>query len=276
MDPTQQPQPLALSLLANSTVCSVYTRQRCDTPMTTPPSLPSSTATAVHNVLATIHSIYEEVCRMHSLAPSARVNEVLSHLVNICIRPYSADFVQYFQSIQGVPELSAALQILCAEAEGELEAHWAQWILDGEGKHSRTIYRKNKKAKTKSRPQRDSMTTGNNCILLLQACLVPLHPSSFPTQEGTLTHRKLTRESQTISKAALTPSASASHNSHITPTISPSPSSRLPPSQLSSRASSIPDPLPSSARALSRSLLSVFSTSGHNPTSRTSTVTQRR
>lgn len=95
----------------------------------TPPRTPTSTATAAHTLLAEIQSIHTTLTTLPSLAPGPVIDELLTRLVNLCTQPYSTSFSDVFLSLPGVEPLSENLRILCAEAEGELEKHWAKKIL---------------------------------------------------------------------------------------------------------------------------------------------------
>ncbi|KAJ4352105.1 uncharacterized protein N0V89_007451 [Didymosphaeria variabile] len=109
---------------------------RVDTPISTPPTTPTPAATTAHDLHREIRNIYQRLAPLTSLAPSDLVNTLLSRLVNLCIRPYSAEIVDHFSRIDGVDMLCHDLQRLCAIAEGELERYWAQSILKDAASHT--------------------------------------------------------------------------------------------------------------------------------------------
>jgi hypothetical protein len=112
---------------------------RVDTPITTPPPTPTPATTAAHDLYREIYSIYQQLAPLTSLAPCDLVNSLLTRLVTLCIQPYSSETVEQFHRISGAATLCANLQGLCAIAEGELERHWAQKMLQDAGPHAGTL-----------------------------------------------------------------------------------------------------------------------------------------
>ena len=105
----------------------------------TPPSTPTTTSVAAHQLLSEVQSIYSALKNCSSLAPGPEVNTLLTRLVDLCIQPQSPACITYFFSLPVVPSLCQSLRPLCAAAEGELERHWTDRILNIgdplEGKH---------------------------------------------------------------------------------------------------------------------------------------------
>ncbi|CAO2649880.1 Nn.00g011720.m01.CDS01 [Neocucurbitaria sp. VM-36] len=97
---------------------------------TTPPVTPTAMTTSAHQMFIEMQSIYDELSTLPSLAPSEQVNSRLTHLVNLCILPHSTNLMSHFSSILGVEMLCEHLRPLCAEAEGELERHWARRMIE--------------------------------------------------------------------------------------------------------------------------------------------------
>ena len=96
---------------------------------TTPPTTPTPAAAAAHQIHTEIQSIYEKLSVLPSLEPGEQVNCLLTRLVNLCISPCSADVLSHLAKINGFQTLCERLRPLCATAEGELENHWAQQII---------------------------------------------------------------------------------------------------------------------------------------------------
>lgn len=96
----------------------------------TPPSTPTAVSAAAHQLLSEIQSIYTVLAKCRNLAPGPEVNALLTHLVNLCIQPMGSAIVGYFFSLPGVERLCLSLRPLCAIAEGELERHWVDRILN--------------------------------------------------------------------------------------------------------------------------------------------------
>jgi len=100
------------------------------TSIQTPPRTPTLTATAVQALAAEIRDIHHALSELSDLRPGDKINSLLTRLVNLCVVPYSTEFVDYFFNIEGVPSLCEQLRPLCAAAEGELERFWASNILE--------------------------------------------------------------------------------------------------------------------------------------------------
>ncbi|PVI02166.1 Nicotianamine synthase [Periconia macrospinosa] len=96
----------------------------------TPPITPTPLSSLVHELLHEVHKIRHDLERCESLSPGDDVNELLTRLVGLCIKPYSSEFTNHFLNIEGVDALCASLQAICAEAEGELEKYWTSRILE--------------------------------------------------------------------------------------------------------------------------------------------------
>ncbi|KAF1954950.1 Nicotianamine synthase [Byssothecium circinans] len=96
----------------------------------TPPATPTALSTAAYQLLNDLRGIYQELSYLDDLSPGEKVNGLLTRLVGLCIQPYGSEFEAQFLGIDGVSELCASLQPICAIAEGELERHWARRILD--------------------------------------------------------------------------------------------------------------------------------------------------
>ncbi|KAH7406589.1 Nicotianamine synthase [Phaeosphaeria sp. MPI-PUGE-AT-0046c] len=94
----------------------------------TPPRTPTSNTTSAHILFTEIQSIYTSLSSLPSLAPGEEINGLLTRLVQLCIEPHSPSFTSSFFAINSVPSLCESLRPICASAEGELEAHWAQRI----------------------------------------------------------------------------------------------------------------------------------------------------
>lgn len=97
---------------------------------TDPHSTPTATSSSAHQLLHDLQTIHSTLNTLPSLAPGPETNTLFTGVVDLCTRPYSETFVSTFLSLPGVEELSLSLRILCSEAEGELERHWAGRILD--------------------------------------------------------------------------------------------------------------------------------------------------
>jgi nicotianamine synthase len=95
----------------------------------TPPRTPTATTTAAHALFSEIEEINDTLSVLTNLLPGDEVNRLLTRLVDLCIKSYSADFTTQFFSIRGVAELCESLRSLCATAEGKLEAYWAWRII---------------------------------------------------------------------------------------------------------------------------------------------------
>ncbi|KAF2644552.1 Nicotianamine synthase [Massarina eburnea CBS 473.64] len=98
---------------------------------TTPPATPTALSTSVQQLFSQIGDIYEELSCLDNVSPGERVNGLLTRLVGLCVQPYGSEFEACFLAIEGVQELCASLQSICARAEGELESYWARRILEG-------------------------------------------------------------------------------------------------------------------------------------------------
>ncbi|KAF9732717.1 nicotianamine synthase [Paraphaeosphaeria minitans] len=109
---------------------------RVDTPVSTPPPTPTPATAAAQDLYREIRSIYQQLAPLTSLAPCDCVNALLTRLVTLCVQPYSPDIVDHFYRIDAATALCHDLQNLCAIAEGELERHWAQKILQDAGPHA--------------------------------------------------------------------------------------------------------------------------------------------
>ncbi|KAJ4364065.1 hypothetical protein N0V83_009520, partial [Neocucurbitaria cava] len=86
-------------------------------------------AILAHQVFTEMQSIYVELSTLPSLAPSEQVNNRLTRLVNLCISPNSTSLMPQFSSILGAKRLCEHLRPICAEAEGDLERHWAKRMI---------------------------------------------------------------------------------------------------------------------------------------------------
>lgn len=95
----------------------------------TPPRTPTITATTAQSLASEIRGIYHALNELPDLTPGNEVNTLLTRLVNVCIVPYSHDFITYFFSIEDIHTLCEQLRPLCATAEGELERFWASNII---------------------------------------------------------------------------------------------------------------------------------------------------
>jgi nicotianamine synthase len=100
-----------------------------DLPIDTPPTTPTALSTSAHALLSQIHTIYQDLCTIDTLAPGEKVNGLLTRLVHICIAPYDAGVIDYLFSIRGVQQLCIRLRSVCAVAEGELEGYWVDRML---------------------------------------------------------------------------------------------------------------------------------------------------
>jgi nicotianamine synthase len=96
----------------------------------TPPRTPTVTATSAQTLASEVRDIYHTLSELPDLAPGDKVNNLLTRLVNLCIIPYSHEFVSYFFGIDGMHTLCEQLRPLCATAEGELESFWASNIVN--------------------------------------------------------------------------------------------------------------------------------------------------
>ncbi|XPS81738.1 Nicotianamine synthase [Ascochyta lentis] len=96
----------------------------------TPPRTPTITATSAQTLASEIRDIYQALSELPDLAPGDAVNALLTRLVNVCIIPYSHEFVTYFFDIENIHTLCEQLRPLCATAEGELERFWASSIIE--------------------------------------------------------------------------------------------------------------------------------------------------
>lgn len=92
----------------------------------TPPRTPTLTATSAQTLASEIRDIHHALSELPNLAPGDKVNTLLTRLVNVCIVPYSHEFVTYFFGIDRIQVLCEQLRPLCATAEGELEKYWAR------------------------------------------------------------------------------------------------------------------------------------------------------
>jgi hypothetical protein len=95
----------------------------------TPPRTPTATTSSAHKLFSELQEIYNALSTLATLEPGEQVNHLLTHLVHLCIVPYSAEFTTNFFSIHGITELCDSLRPLCATAEGELEKHWASRMI---------------------------------------------------------------------------------------------------------------------------------------------------
>lgn len=99
------------------------------TSLQTPPRTPTLKATAAQALASEICDIHHGLSGLSELKPGDKINSLLTRLVNLCVVPYSAEFVDYFFNIEGIEALCKKLRPLCAAAEGELERFWASKIL---------------------------------------------------------------------------------------------------------------------------------------------------
>ena len=110
----------------------------------TPPRTPTLTATSAQTLASEIRGIHHALSGLPDLAPGDKVNTLLTRLVNLCIVPYSHDFVAYFFGIDGIQILCEQLRPLCAMAEGELERYWAKKMVEESrsmnGKHHNSMH----------------------------------------------------------------------------------------------------------------------------------------
>jgi hypothetical protein len=95
-----------------------------------PPATPIIMDSSVHDLTDELHHILTALKQLPNLAPGPQVNTLLSRLVDLCAEPYSEDFANEVLEISGTQTLASALRPICAEAEGELERHWARRMLD--------------------------------------------------------------------------------------------------------------------------------------------------
>ncbi|KAF2708055.1 Nicotianamine synthase [Pleomassaria siparia CBS 279.74] len=95
----------------------------------TPPSTPTAMSTDAHAFVEEVRTIYSALIVLPDLAPGQQINALLSRLVYLCIEPRGEDLADYVMEIEGVEELCEKLRPLCAEAEGELERHWAERMI---------------------------------------------------------------------------------------------------------------------------------------------------
>lgn len=96
-----------------------------DSTLQTPPRTPTVTATSAQALASEIRDIRHALSKLPDLAPGNEINALLTRLVQLCIVPYSEEFIAYFFGIEDVPMLCEQLTPLCATAEGELEKFWA-------------------------------------------------------------------------------------------------------------------------------------------------------
>ncbi|KAF2656321.1 NAS-domain-containing protein [Lophiostoma macrostomum CBS 122681] len=96
----------------------------------TPPATPTQMDSFAHQLVKEIRSIYSSLQALSGLKPSPQVDTLLTRLVEICTASHSEALASYLLSLQGVDGLFAALRVLCAAAEGELEKYWTLRILD--------------------------------------------------------------------------------------------------------------------------------------------------
>ncbi|KAF1364300.1 Nicotianamine synthase, partial [Lizonia empirigonia] len=88
-----------------------------------------ATATSAQALASKIRDIYHALCKLPVLAPGDEINALLTRLVQLCIVPYSEEFIAYFFGIEDVHMLCEQLRPLCATTEGELEKFWASNII---------------------------------------------------------------------------------------------------------------------------------------------------
>ena len=133
-----------LSLLAALTILMLYTMdnvvrsENFETSqlattrlhLQTPPRSPNTTVALAQTLASEIRDIYYALAELPDLTPGNEVNTLLTRLVNLCITPYSQDFITYFSGIEGIHMLCEKLRLLCAAAEGELERFWAGRITE--------------------------------------------------------------------------------------------------------------------------------------------------
>lgn len=122
MDSTSTTKPI----LSKSTQSSTNQQN----PNDTPPATPTEMSSAAYKLAEEIHRIYSTLRTLTSLAPSPKVNALLTRLVELCIQPHSSSLAAHVLSLPRVSNLCLALRPLCATAEGELEKYWANRILN--------------------------------------------------------------------------------------------------------------------------------------------------
>ena len=84
---------------------------------------------AAQPLVQEITSIHRMLSSLPNLAPGREVNSLLSRLVDLCTAYYSEAFADYVLSLPIFENMCAALQPMCATAEGELEMYWAERML---------------------------------------------------------------------------------------------------------------------------------------------------
>ncbi|KAG8639522.1 hypothetical protein MANES_14G150800v8 [Manihot esculenta] len=76
-------------------------------------------------LIARITEIHCRISKLDSLRPSKQVNTLFSHLVKLCIPPYSIDIRSLSPEVQ---EMRNNLIVLCGKAEGLLELEFATFL----------------------------------------------------------------------------------------------------------------------------------------------------
>lgn len=99
----------------------------------TPPRTPTAATTEAHRILAKLQEINGQLLHFPSLAPGDQVNSLLTDLVSFCIQPCNPECLAQLSSMSAFTKTCKSLRSLCARAEGELEAYWAQRIIEGSG-----------------------------------------------------------------------------------------------------------------------------------------------
>jgi nicotianamine synthase len=135
LEPIQNPQQLPIHSMPMATKMyrariGAYKPPKKSRQTSTLPTTPITMDSPVHNLTDELHHILTALKQLPNLAPGLQVNTLLSRLVNLCAEPYSEDFANKVFEISGMQTLASALRPICAEAEGELERHWARRMLD--------------------------------------------------------------------------------------------------------------------------------------------------
>ena len=80
-------------------------------------------------LITELRTIYDTLKTLPSLAPGAKINSLLTNLVNLCVQPYGKQLILDVFGKEGVDTLCMNLRQLCSTAEGELEHYWARQII---------------------------------------------------------------------------------------------------------------------------------------------------
>ncbi len=118
--------------LAVDPICTMESQDSAlglDTTVITPPSSPKAASEAADQLFSKVQSTYCTLSGLKSLAPDEQINQQLTELVSLCVKPYDDAFVNYFFNIPGAEILCSRLRKLLSEAEGELEKYWAVRIV---------------------------------------------------------------------------------------------------------------------------------------------------